>query len=405
MSKFEFKAKRSNGEIEKGVRESTDRFKLSHELSAEGLIPISIKLQESKVKYDFNFFNEMFVRIKLHEKIIFARNLGSMLTAGLSLSRALSVLQKQTTNVKLKKIIKSILGDVESGKSLSQATAKFPQVFSSLFVAMIAAGEESGSLPGSLKIISEQLDKVYAIRKKVAGAMVYPSIIFVAMIIIGALMLVFVVPNLTKSFAEFGATLPYSTRLVINSSEFLINHYLAAIFAFLSVLAFIYYGFNSKRGQRVIDYIFLRVPVISSIVKQINSAATARTVSSLVSSGVTITKSLEITQEVVQNYYYKQSLSRALNGIQKGESLSSFFKEEERLYPVLIGEMSEVGEETGNLPGMLMNVAVFYEGEVDAMTKDMSTIIEPVLMLFIGLAVGFFTVSMIQPIYALSGNV
>jgi len=321
------------------------------------------------------------------------------------LSRALSVLHKQTDNVKLKRILKSILEDVESGRSLSQATSKFPNVFSSLFVAMIAAGEESGSLPASLKIVSEQLDKVYVIRKKVSGAMVYPAIIFVAMIIIGALMLVYVVPNLTKSFAEFGAKLPYSTQLVVNSSNFLLNHYLAAIMLLALLSSLIYYGFNSKRGQRTVDYIFLRLPVVSSVVKQINSASAARTISSLVSSGVTIVKSLEITTEVVQNYYYKEALTHAAEKIQKGGSMSDFFKEEEKLFPILMGEMAEVGEETGNLPAMLMNVAVFYEGEVDALTKDMSTIIEPVLMLFIGLAVGFFAISMVQPIYALSGNV
>lgn len=405
MSKFEFKARKGNGEIIQGVRESSDRFKLSHDLVSEGLIPVLVKPIQLKTKYDFKFFNELFVRIKLHEKIMFARNLGSMLAAGLSLSRALSVLYKQTDNVKLQRILKSILEDVESGKSLSQATAKFPNVFSSLVVAMIAAGEESGSLPSSLKIISEQLDKVYAIRKKVSGAMVYPAIIFVAMIVIGSLMLIYVVPNLTKSFGEFGAELPYSTKLVIDSSDFLINHYLLAIFALLSVSSIIYYGFNSKRGQKVVDYLLLRMPLVSSIVKQVNSASTARTISSLVSSGVTIVKSIEITTEVVQNYYYKEALISAAAKIQKGESVSDFFKEEDKLYPILVGEMAEVGEETGNLPAMLMNVAVFYEGEVDATTKDMSTIIEPVLMLFIGLAVGFFAIAMVQPIYALSGSV
>ncbi|HBM45552.1 MAG: General secretory pathway component, cryptic [Parcubacteria group bacterium GW2011_GWF2_38_76] len=403
--KFEFKAKKASGEIIKGIREGVDRFKLSHELVLEGFIPISIKPVEVKKKYNFEFFNELFVRVKLHEKIMFARNLGSMLKAGLSLSRSLSVLYKQTENVKLKKVLKSILEDVESGRSLSQATVKFPKIFSSLFVAMVSAGEESGNLPDSLRIVSEQLDKVYAIRRKVAGAMVYPIIIFFAMIIIGVLMLIYVVPNLTKSFSEFGAELPTSTKFVISASDFLTNHYLGALFLVSLISALIYYGFNSKKGQRVVDYLLLRTPVISNIVRQVNSASMARTVSSLVSSGVTIIKSLEIATDVLQNYYYKEALSKAVIKIQKGESVSSFFKEEEKLFPILIGEMAEVGEETGNLPAMLMNVAVFYEGEVDATTKDMSTIIEPILMLFIGLGVGFFAISMIQPIYALSGKV
>ena len=403
--KFKFKAKRSNGEIIDGIREESDRFKLSHQLVAEGLFPISIIPVQNGRKYDFEFFNEIFIRVKLAEKIIFAKNLGSMLNAGLPLSRALQILERETENIKLKKIIKSILEDVEAGKSLSQSMSRFPGVFSSLFIAMVEAGEESGSLPDSLKIVSDQLDKVYAIRRKITSAMVYPSVILVAMLIIGALMLIYVVPNLTGTFKEFGAELPLSTRIIIEGSDFLIAHVFAVIFIVISLIAILYAFFSSLRGQKILDYVLLRMPLISGIVRQSNSATTARTISSLVSSGVPIVKSLEITSDVLQNYYYKEAMSKAVVAIQKGDSLSNLFKKETKLYPSLMGEMSEVGEETGNLPKMLMNVAVFYEAEVDAVTKDMSTIVEPFLMLVIGLAVGFFAVAMIQPIYSLSAGV
>lgn len=403
--KFKFKAKRASGEIVEGIREETDRFKLSHQLNAEGLFPITIKAIQTSKKYDFSFFNEMFIRVKLVEKIMFAKNLGAMLAAGLPLSRALQILERETENIKFKKTIRLILEDVESGKSLSQSMLRFPDIFSSLFVAMVEAGEESGSLPDSLKIVSDQLDKIYSIRRKITSAMVYPIVILVAMIVIGALMLIYVVPNLTSAFKDFGAELPLSTKIIIEGSNFLINHLTLTITIVIALGTALYFLYKSKKGQRGLDYMLFKLPLISGIVRHSNAATTSRTISSLVSSGVTIVKSLEITADVLQNYYYKEAMAKAVSGIQKGESLSSLFKNESQIYPSLMGEMAEVGEETGNLPKMLMNVAIFYENEVDAVTKDMSTIVEPFLMLVIGVAVGFFAIAMIQPIYALSGRV
>lgn len=403
--KFKFKAKRASGEIVEGVREEIDRFKLSHQLNSEGLFPITITANQSGKKFDFSFFNEIFITVKLAEKIMFAKNLGAMLGAGLSLSRALQILERETENIKFKKTIKAILDDVESGKSLSQSMAHFPNVFSSLFIAMVEAGEESGSLPDSLKIVSDQLEKIYAIRKKITSAMVYPIVIFIAMIVIGTLMLIYVVPSMTSTFKDFGAELPLSTRIIIDGSNFLVSHFVAVITLLLFLGAVLYSFFKSVSGQKDLDYLLLKLPLISRIVKQSNSATAARTISSLVSSGVTIVKSLEITADVLQNFYYKQVMARAVVKIQRGESLSNIFKNESEIFPSLVGEMAEVGEETGNLPKMLQNVAVFYEAEVDSVTRDMSTIVEPFLMLVIGLAVGFFAIAMIQPIYSLSSGV
>ncbi len=402
--KFKFKAKTKNGEIVEGVREESDRFKLSHQITMEGMLPITIT-PLSEGGYSLVRLNEMFIRVNLHEKIIFAKNLGSMLSAGLSLSRSLSVLEKQTENIKLKKTIHSLLEDIEAGKSFSQAMSKFPAIFSTVFVAMVTAGEESGGLAESLKTIGEQLEKVYIIRKKISSAMIYPTIVLLAMIIIGVLMLVYVVPTITSTFKDFGAELPLSTKIIIQGSDFLVANISFVFFLLLTLGTLIYYGIKSEKGQRTIDFFLLKMPIICGIVRQVNSATTARTLSSLISSGVTIIKALEITRDVLQNTYYQNVLSGAIEGIQRGQSLSSFFKKEVWLYPTLVGEMVEVGEETGNLPQMLMNVAVFYEAEVDSATKDMSTVIEPFLMLIIGVTVGFFAVAMIQPIYALSGGV
>jgi type IV pilus assembly protein PilC len=293
--------------------------------------------------------------------------------------------------------------DISSGKTLSGAMARHPDVFSPVFVAMVGAGEESGQLADSLRIVAGQLDKSFALQRKVRGAMMYPAIIMFVMIVIGILMLIFVVPNLVSTFAEFKVELPLSTRIVIGLSGLLRSYviYLLAAVIFIGFLT--YKWLKTYAGRRTLDFVLLHMPLIGGIVKQVNAATTARTLSSLISSGVNMLEALDITQKVVQNTYYKDVILKARDGVEKGQPLSGFFQREEKLYPILLGEMAEVGEETGKLSDMLLNIATFYEAEVDAITKDMSTIIEPFLMLFIGVAVGFFAISMVQPMYAISG--
>jgi type IV pilus assembly protein PilC len=234
--------------------------------------------------------------------------------------------------------------------------------------------------------------------------MMYPCIILIAMVIIGVLMLIFVVPTLTNVFKSFGTKLPATTQFIITVSDFAAAHPLILIGGLGIVGFFFTYLLKSQRMQHTKDTVVLHLPVIGGIVKEVNAARTARTLSSLLSSGVEMTRALDITKEVMQNGYYKDVLIRASAAVQKGESLSSVFKAETKLYPIMLGEMMAVGEETGALTAMLGDVALFYEEEVDEKTKDLSTIIEPILMLVIGGAVGFFAVSMISPIYSLTAN-
>ncbi len=274
-------------------------------------------------------------------------------------------------------------------------------VFSPLFVSMVKSGEESGNLAGSLKVVSIQMEKTYQLTKKIRGALMYPAVIFCIMIIIGVLMLIYVVPTLTSTFIGLGVKLPASTQFIITLSDFLKNHYALTAFGLIFIVLLLYLAGKSKKGRRFFDYIGLRIPVMGTIVKEINAARTARTLSSLLSSGVDIVVAIEVTRDVLQNSYYKEVLEKAQTTIQKGEPMSTIFIENDKLYPIFVGEMMSVGEETGKMADMLLGVAVFYEDEVDQKTKDMSTIIEPVLMVFMGVAVGFFAISMIAPTYSL----
>jgi len=400
--KFKYKARKAGKEnVIEGEAESKDRFSLSSEMRDKGLILVSVSEVANKW-HDLGRLNEMVVSVSLHDKVVFANNLSAMISAGLSLSRALDVLGRQTKNVKFKRAIEEILKDVNSGLALSVSLAKFPKIFSPVFIAMVAAGEESGNLPQSLKLVGDQMEKTYALRRKVKGAMAYPAVIVFAMGVIGALMLTFVVPNLVQTFKEMKVELPFSTKIIIGFSNILVNDWFYTLIALVASVAAFYFAIRTKRGARSLDFVVLHLPVFSGVVKQLNAATAARTLSSLIVSGVSIVEALEITVKVLQNSFYKDVLVKAKEGVEKGEPLSKFFEQEEKLFPILVGELTEVGEETGKLSEMLSNVAVFYENEVEAVTKDLSTIIEPILMVAIGLFVGFFAVSMIQPIYSIT---
>lgn len=404
MSLYKFKVKNSSGEIESGTKESADKFSLYKEFKAQGKEVISVDETSPKknfLNFEFNIFNG----IKAHDKIIFARNLGAMLEAGLSLSRALNVMIKQSKNKRLIKVLTSLTEEISKGKTLSDSMKTFPKVFSSLFVSMVKAGEESGSLAESLKAVAIQLDRSYSLQRKVKGAMIYPSVILVVMILIAILMLIFIVPTLTSTFNDLNVELPMSTKMIIGLSDFIRNNFLIFLAIVIVLGTGFYTSIRTKKGKSILDYLFLRLPAIGMMIKQVNSARTSRTFASLLSAGVDMIESLKITGEVLQNIYYKKVIEDAIIAVQKGAPISKIFLDNSNLYPVFVGEMMSVGEETGKISEMLKNVAIFYEDEVEQKTKDMSSIVEPVLMVIIGIAVGFFAISMIMPMYSLADKI
>ncbi|MCK5027621.1 MAG: type II secretion system F family protein [Candidatus Pacebacteria bacterium] len=406
MKKFHYKAKGQDGKIEEGEATSEDRFSLATDMKNVGKTIISIKeIKDKKGLFSKSSSIVLFTRVKLREKILFMRNLSSMINAGLPLSRALGVLERQTKNPGFKKIIQEISDGITKGNSLSSSLEKHSKVFSGLETAMVRVGEESGNLSDSLDVVAGQLEKSYTLRKKIKSAMMYPSIIMSLMVVIGALMMVFVVPTLMATFQDLDVELPTSTKIIVGTSNFMRDHFLLFILSVAGgIFALISLG-KTKKGKKVLDFVSLRIPLIGGIVVEYNTAQTTRTLSSLLSSGVGVVEAITITQEVVQNSYYKEVFDKSIIDVQKGIPLSESFIKNEKLYPSIAAEMVQVGEETGQLSAMLQKVALYYEEEVNTKTKDMSTIIEPFLMIIIGLGVGFFAVSMLSPMYSVMGNI
>jgi type IV pilus assembly protein PilC len=405
MARFSYTAEKAGGEVYKGIATARDRFELYEIVRKEGGRIISVAEDGNKGIFSLQYWNSKVSTVPEYEKILFARNLGAMLGAGLSLARALAVIERQTKNARLASVVAEISSAVRRGETLHSALAHFPNIFPKLFTAMAHAGEEGGQLAQALQVVSDQMERMYVLKKKIRGALLYPAIIVIAIIGIGVFMMINVVPTLAQTFAEMDAELPASTQAIISVSNFLVQYTVLAgslVVLFLGGL----YGFvRTEFGSRLKDFFFLHIPVISPIVKEVNAARTSRTLASLLSAGVDVITALEIVTDVVQNSYFKKVIMQAKENVGKGEPLSAAFVRAEHLYPAFVGEMMSVGEETGQLTEMMKKLALFYEDEVDRKTKDMSTIIEPFLMVAIGGAVGFFAVAMISPIYQLSENI
>jgi len=400
-----YKAKSNTGEIVEGTINAGDRFLASKELRSHGILPMSLVEKKENAFGLPGIFKKVFSKVSIQEKIILTKNMSGMLKAGLPISRALSVLQKQTKNEALNKILVALSNEIDSGGTFSSGLEKFPKVFSSLFVSMTRAGEESGNLVGALNEIGLNLEKSHALTKKIKGALFYPGIIFCAMILIAILMFAFVVPTLAKTFKDIGADMPASTRFIIGLGDFFSNNLILSLVLAIGIIVGSVKLFTAKFMAKYVDYVVVRLPAIGTMTKELNTARTARTISSLLSSGVSIVRAIEITEDVVQNIYYKKVLEEAKVLVEKGEPFSEVFRDNPNLYPVMMSEMMQVGEETGKLSDMLLEIALFYEGEIENKTKNLSTIIEPVLMVMIGGAVGFFAVSMISPMYSVMDKI
>jgi type IV pilus assembly protein PilC len=344
-------------------------------------------------------------RVKQDELVMVTRNLGSMLTAGLTVTRALSVIERQSKNPRLKGVIKQVIEKINKGGQFNEAIKEYPEVFDDLYVAMVRAGEESGRLAESLKTLAIQMERSSNLKKKIKGAMMYPSIVLTVMVVIGVLMMIFVMPKITGVFKGMGQELPTTTKFLIGLSDFFANYAVFAISGMIAIIGGFIYFLRSKWGKIATSWLVPRLPVIGQLAKETNSARTARTLSSLLNSGVDVMQSIEITEEVVQNVFYKKVLRDARARVEKGTALSEVFIERNDLYPILVGEMILVGEETGQISGMLGELAIYYESEVERKTKDLSTIIEPLLMVVIGGSVGFFALALIAPIYSISESI
>jgi len=403
--KYKVTLRKEDGSESTEVVEAQTRFAVYSQVEKDGATVVS--LEEKSLGFQFSSLKDISFGsgVKTQQKITFTKNLSAMLAAGLTLSRALSVIERQTENKNLKKVVTDLENSVKEGSAFHEGLAEHKNIFSRLFIAMTKAGEEGGTLAETLGIVGKQMEASHTLTKKIRGAMIYPSIILAAIVVIGILMLIYVVPTLSSTFASLGVELPISTRIIIGASDFAVNNVILVFLSLFLLIGGMVFFARSLTGHKLILMGALRLPVIGNLVQETYSARAARTLSSLLSSGVDMLAAISITADVVGKNKFGAVLEEAEERVKRGEALSAAFNDYPKLYPVFVAEMVSVGEETGKVSGMLSQVAEYYETDVEARTKDLSTIIEPVLMLLIGAFVGIFAVSMMSPIYSLTENI
>ncbi len=372
-----------------------------HLLKEQGLLPTEIREQGAKTTFSFL---KNFSFVSLSEKINFVQNLGVMLKAGISISRCLQILVKQTHNKKFKDILSDVYNQVQQGKSLAEALSKYPSVFPNIVTSMIKIGELSGNLDRSLEYLSIQLEREADLKSKVKGAMMYPSVIVIAMIVIGVLMSIFVLPSLMSIFTEQGVALPLTTRIVIAISNLMSHHAVLAIGGMIGIAVVSVAFFRTAAGKRTSSIVGLNLFVVKGIVKKINLARFARILSSMLKSGVPIVQGLEVVAESLDNVLYKELLVQAAEDVRIGKPLAESLSKSEKLFPVLVQQMVAVGEESGSTQEILEQLAIHYEAEVDDTLKNLASVIEPLLILTIGAVVGLLALALIAPIYSIYQN-
>jgi type IV pilus assembly protein PilC len=396
MALYTYRALDKQGEIIQDKLEGSGEMAVAHELRQQGLLVIDVKEQSVGQKDIL----EPFKRIKLADLVVFSRQLATMINAGLPIVRALYVLSEQTQNPKLKDVVVAVRKDVEAGSSLSQVLEKQPEVFSRLYVEMVKAGEIGGILDGVLLRLADQLERDQDLRRKIRSAMTYPIVVLVFAILAASFMLIFIVPVFAGLFQDLGGTLPLPTRITMAISDILTSIFGVFVYAGMALAVVMFLRWKkSENGRKVWGRAVLRIPAkIGDVVKKATLARFARTFATLSAAGVPILQAIEITATSSGNWVVEKALLKSKDAIREGIPIYKPL-EEEPVFPPMVTRMIAVGEESGDIDGMLTKIAEFYESEVDAAVKALTSIIEPLMIVVVGSIVGSIVISMYLPMF------
>jgi type IV pilus assembly protein PilC len=400
MEKFTYKAKGPGGQIVKGQVEAANAQAAAKLVRSKGFVVLSIQSATANPLY---LIKNLRKRIRKRDVTTFTRQLATMINAGLPITEGLSILRVQTKST-FQPVITRILADVEGGESLSMAMGRYPQVFSPTYIALIKSGEAGGVLDKVLARLADNLEKEQEFRGRVKGALIYPAIIVVGMLLVGLIMMIFVIPRLTTLYTEFEAELPLPTKILIGISTLIIRFW--PIVLFLVIAGFL--GFRAYRkttpGRRKTDELIFKIPIIGDLQRQVVLTELTRTLALMVGAGVSILESLAITAGVVGNVIISDALKDAAKQIEKGFPIAFSFAKHPEAFPYILSQMIAVGEETGKMEEVLFKVSNVFETESDEKVKTLTAAVEPLVMVILGLGVGFLVIAIILPIYNLTSQ-
>ena len=400
--KFIYRAKSKDGiEPQKGAIDAPNKTTAIAKLRSSGLFVYS--LEEVTNKKEISKLFSFLENISLSEKVKFTDQMASMLNAGLPITKSLEILTTQTKNSKMVNILQNILNDVEAGAPLSRAIQNQGEIFSPSYTSILRAGEASGKIGKVMRRLADTLEKQREFGSKVKGAMVYPGIITVAMFGVFFLIVVFVIPKMSAIYDSFDIDLPFMTRVLIALSDFLIHFWWIAISLVTGIIVSIKIFSATNEGETIFSIISLKLPVFGEITRQSSIVEFTRTLGLLDQAGVPIIEALAISKNAMKNKLFRDSVDRFIDDVKHGLPLSKSIQKEE-IFPQMVSQMLVVGEETGTVGERLDGLAKYYEGEVDKVVKNLSTAMEPLIMLMLGVMVGVLIISVIMPIYQLTSQ-
>lgn len=397
--KLYYKAVTKEGKLIQGVIDAQGTHQAAEYLRSKEFLPISI-YQKNKIKI-FEGISLPFHKASTGDVMVFTRQLSSMLSAGLTLVRSLEVLKSQTKKGSVAEVLDSIIAGIEEGESFSAAIARYPNIFSSVYISVIKASESSGLLDKALLRFADNLEKEQKLKSTIKSALLYPAIVASGMIVVVAIMMIFVIPTLSELYDSIpNLELPLSTKIVVAISDFTVSFW-PVVIGFVILFIFFYRSWrNTETGRVVIGNLSLRVPIFGPLIKKTMLTEFSRTFGLLVGTGTLVVDSINQVSEITGNIHFKNAILNVAKRVEKGESVAVALSHHE-IFPSLLIHMVEVGEQTGKMDELLLKASEYFEGEVDQTAKTLTTALEPLIMVAIGIGVAFLLISVLTPIYSL----
>ena len=400
MKRFNYKAKDSAGRVVTGEVEAADMSSAAKLIKGKGFFVISLT---PKIDNPLSLLRRMREKITGSDVATFTRQLSTMINAGLPITEGLLILRSQSKK-SMQRVVAQLLADVEAGDSFSNALSKHPKIFGKTYIALVKSGEVGGVLDAVLLRLADNLEKQQEFGSKVKGALIYPVIIVVGMVLVSAIMMIFVIPKLLSLYSDFNATLPLPTKILIGMSSFFVKYWFIVL-ALGGIALYVLKLYKATpEGRRKIDELIFKIPVYGELQRQIILTELTRTLSMMVGAGVSILESLHITSEVVGNTLISDALIDAANQVEKGFPIAFAFSRHPEAFPFILSQMVAVGEETGKMDEVLTKISHIFEVESDEKVKGLTAAIEPIVMVVLGLGVGFLVIAVILPIYNLTSS-
>lgn len=404
MPIYRYIAKNAEGKTKSGSMQSANLKELAQELKNQEMV--LVKADPDNATKGFSFKFSLFrPRVSTADKLMITKNLQVMVATGLPLVRAFTLLSGQAKNKSTRKALLDIKNEISKGESLANSLGEYSEIFSEIFRNMISVGEASGTLENVLQILSLQIEKEHQLNSKVRRALIYPAVLLSVMLVVGTIVMTVFVPGLKSLFAGLNVELPIYTKIFIGTGDFMMEYWYFVLLFLVLLVLIVLKGLKTKKGKWIRDAILINLPVVSALVKKTNSASFIRSLSSLISSGVSLVESLEITSRTLSNWYFEKALKEVAEKIKKGEELHGALLPYKNIFPFGALETIEVGEETGETAAILKKLADFYEEQVMDAMDNLSVLIEPVMIIILGVAVAIFAFSVLSPLYSVLATI